>query len=1428
MNTPPAPEEMRGSAGSLFASLLAIDTPRRGLPPVDLPRKSMHRSHSGAAPRARRIPLISMLIFVLLGLGLYHFSPQITGFVTKEFAYSEPANLVVASSGSYQWTPENAGELLSLRIDGSLTNNGTARVYLESNGAKKLVFDSSRLGEASQQEQENATPSGLGAITALVIGTATEDAPIEEEPAVENSIPQWGGESSFTITGETTIPLGGHFTDADGDTLSYTSTSPLNVGIIVDGSTLTVVPDEDFTGSRTAFVTASDGKANTTQAITLIIGAELALSTNEDEEPLSTANASDSNETTTDNDATEPEQEESLAPPSNETSAPSNGTEPTEDNATEEPSTTEKSISLGLSYGDNPLYDINNDGIETLNGVIDLSVAGTSFNWEADASKLCTRWTIASEDEGTSEQVCYGSPDCCAFVDLPSSADGWNTTYYSTFARNGETESNRVSAQVISYDVNLSVESLKSEIAYSSWQNLTAKYTTGYMEFSSACIDTCSLTGFNRTSYKLIFELEGEVVLRLNNLIYKVRQDVANAPPVAVSNFSNMTILKNRNATINLSSYFSDPDGDALSYSAFDADNLSVVFDGDVATIVPDKGFAGTRFTYIRASDGSNSVSSNIFRIAVNDTDRLTPRIEVGQPVTWVKRVSIANGTSELETNLPKGTLNFTVLAVTNESLQEVSEKSITVLDEGREKTKQEFEEEQASKEADRALSILDEAVRKGADRVVLSEENFTSSEIPGKRREAEQRKDAAASSTAGQTSSSITGRAIGVSSLTGFAIFDDSSSSTEAAPEENATITIEDIPAAAREVEVVYTTQAPLLIETPQWNGKELFISSEASYTDVFVSTDIRNTMQDNIHVYWVQNNTRTEFPAVDMIDSDLDGLVDRLEWYVPHLSNQTFEIALTILNVQSYPTVGGNWTVLFNTTGVGNLTVMASNGTTYGELYDDNEITANDLVPLEISCGNSTLEPLYIVDISNETGNLSLAGLTEISGAVVREFSEEPAMQFSSFQPGKEHKEGKNPNLVQNSPLNIAAISSFVESTGTSSCDFRSASFDQMDASRESAKATYGASSGSGSAPSASLRNLSYNEIPRKEILSSTSFHRISNSCADNADLAKHTALCLSNSDVTNSGEKSFALMAGNKYEAAESGFMMENRTLVSKTNLLAMNQYPSFFLASGESSFRSRSNRPFLAFLPSSTDHLTSSFSSSDSSILPTSLRNASRFTFLERNSLTTSDQLTSAMESIWRFKSSDIDMVKFGMVSPFALDTINPVKAVNPYKSFGSLDLSGPDIMDGIADFLTLIPSVAAVHLNDSTYQTIIINGKEYALLTKAQLEGHSYPVLGVFYPDYSCENLTGRWTVQVLTPGVHNQQFTFSGEVAYAHNFASVNDSNVTISPLYPMKDRNATLIVNASATGVISRLSILPAARYSTMSMVPGQEISGT
>ncbi len=61
-----------------------------------------------------------------------------------------------------------------------------------------------------------------------------------------------------------------------------------------------------------------------------------------------------------------------------------------------------------------------------------------------------------------------------------------------------------------------------------------------------------------------------------------------------------------------------------------------------------------------------------------------------------------------------------------------------------------------------------------------------------------------------------------------------------------------------------------------------------------------------------------------------------------------------ITILNVQSYPFVGGNWTVKFTTTGTADLIVKAVNGTTWSNT-NDNE----DLKFLEIRCGERKIEP-------------------------------------------------------------------------------------------------------------------------------------------------------------------------------------------------------------------------------------------------------------------------------------------------------------------------------------------------------------------------------------------------------------------------------------------------------------------------------------
>jgi len=54
-----------------------------------------------------------------------------------------------------------------------------------------------------------------------------------------------------------------------------------------------------------------------------------------------------------------------------------------------------------------------------------------------------------------------------------------------------------------------------------------------------------------------------------------------------------------------------------------------------------------------------------------------------------------------------------------------------------------------------------------------------------------------------------------------------------------------------------------------------------------------------------------------------------------------------ITIINAQSYPIVGGNWTVKFETIGKGNLTIKAINGTEFNR----------DLQFLEIRCGNKSI---------------------------------------------------------------------------------------------------------------------------------------------------------------------------------------------------------------------------------------------------------------------------------------------------------------------------------------------------------------------------------------------------------------------------------------------------------------------------------------
>ncbi len=248
-----------------------------------------------------------------------------------------------------------------------------------------------------------------------------------------------------------------------------------------------------------------------------------------------------------------------------------------------------------------------------------MTVEDSLFSWDADKSRSCARWEVYSVEDDRLTTFCNGNSDCCAFVSLLPGSSSWDDVYYSTFGKDGAARNNIVSAQVLYYDVNTSTENPKSEIYYSEWGNLSVKFFEDETQFSGICLETCDLTGLNKSSYTLVFEVEDSAVLRIDRIKYSIIADILNQPPVLLQNITNVNLSENGNATINLSQYFADPDGDALNYNYFKTDNITIFFDSGIATIVPDRNVFGARFTYIVANDSESFAVSNVFMINISE-----------------------------------------------------------------------------------------------------------------------------------------------------------------------------------------------------------------------------------------------------------------------------------------------------------------------------------------------------------------------------------------------------------------------------------------------------------------------------------------------------------------------------------------------------------------------------------------------------------------------------------------------------------------------------------------------------------------------------------------------------------------------------------------------------------------------------------------
>ena len=113
---------------------------------------------------------------------------------------------------------------------------------------------------------------------------------------------------------------------------------------------------------------------------------------------------------------------------------------------------------------------------------------------------------------------------------------------------------------------------------------------------------------------------------------------------------------------------------------------------------------------------------------------------------------------------------------------------------------------------------------------------------------------------------------------------------------EENTTLI--EINESVEEVEVEYYTDAPYVIEEEVENGKRVRIigPDNVHYENVLAFSELDegwNVIDSSrIRVYW--NDNKTYMKAENVIDRDGNGIYDYIEWIVPHLSNQTFDIIL------------------------------------------------------------------------------------------------------------------------------------------------------------------------------------------------------------------------------------------------------------------------------------------------------------------------------------------------------------------------------------------------------------------------------------------------------------------------------------------------------------------------------------------------------
>ncbi|MEK6854741.1 MAG: hypothetical protein AABX73_00795, partial [Nanoarchaeota archaeon] len=338
------------------------------------------------------------------------------------------------------------------------------------------------------------------------------------------------------------------------------------------------------------------------------------------------------------------------------------------------------------------------------------------------------------------------------------------------------------------------------------------------------------------------------------------------AAPILLKPIPETTIQKNSYVEIKLEEYFSN----AEQFYLLQTPNISTTIYDHTIKLIPEKDFVGIKTAKIIGANQHGATESNYFNITIEEYLLETKQIRnasanistlqyksvINRPQKWLKIVEAENITDieALTLELPKTSENISIKtgAEIQEALLELEEYESLI--------------ESADKE-----DLVSGVITGNVAYDINSSEGILTKLLRWFK---------------GIT---ITGNVIQESEL--------KEEITET--NESRIIDIGNIALRTQETKIAleYYTQGPASLEENIPRGKRIVVSSpdEENYTDILAFSEIPEIFkigdENKIKIYWHEQAQFINFSSSDL---DNNGKLDYVEWVVPHLSNQTFDVIL------------------------------------------------------------------------------------------------------------------------------------------------------------------------------------------------------------------------------------------------------------------------------------------------------------------------------------------------------------------------------------------------------------------------------------------------------------------------------------------------------------------------------------------------------